>query len=144
MIFLQLRPYRQHSVSQRLFQKLVAHYYGMFEVIGRVGKVAYLLKLPESSSIHPVFHVSQLKHVVGSSTVTSELPPLFDTNNEVVIEPEAIQDTCYDIDGYLEVLIKWRHLPDHETSWLKANEVKHQFLNFSLEDNLKLISLKLP
>ena len=87
MVFLKLRPYRQHSVSRRLFQKLAARYYGPFEVVARVGKVAYKLKLPESSRIHPVFHASQLKPVIGEATVVTELPPVLDGTDEVRIEP---------------------------------------------------------
>ena len=140
MVFLKLRPYRQHSVSRRLFQKLAARYYGPFEVLARVGKVAYKLKLPESSPIHPIFHVSQLKPVIGEATVVTELPPVLDGTDEVRIEPEEILDTRYDEEGYLEVLVKWSHLPTHETSWLRARDVRHQFPSFSLEDKLKLVN----
>ena len=125
MVFLKLRPYRQHSVSRRLFQKLAARYYGPFEVLARVGKVAYRLKLPESSRIYPIFHVSQLKPVIGDATVVTELPPVLDGTAEVHIEPKAILDTRYDEEGCLEVLVKWSHLPTHETSWLRAREVNH-------------------
>ena len=102
--------------------------------------MAYRLKLPESSRIHPVFHISQLKPVIGSTTAVSELPSRLDDNGELVIEPEEIHDTRYDEEGHLEVLIKWRNLPDHEMSWSKASEVKHQFPTFPLEDKLKLVN----
>ena len=54
-IYLKLQPYRQLSVSARKNLKLSARYYGPFEIVQRVGKVAYKLKLPLGSHIHPVF-----------------------------------------------------------------------------------------
>ena len=46
--------------------KLIPRYVGPYEVLQRVGKVAYELKLPnELVSLHPVFHVSMLKKCIG-------------------------------------------------------------------------------
>ena len=39
-----------------------------YEILKRVRKVAYELKLPsELASVHPVFHVSMLKKCIGDS-----------------------------------------------------------------------------
>jgi hypothetical protein len=53
MVFLKLQPYIQSSLAPRSNQKLAFKFFGPFEVIARVGQVAYKLRLPASSSIHP-------------------------------------------------------------------------------------------
>ncbi len=69
-VYLRLQPYRQVSVAARKNPKLVARYYGPFEVETRVGMVAYRLRLPPGSQIHPVFHVSQLKQGTPPNSMT--------------------------------------------------------------------------
>jgi hypothetical protein len=45
--------------------KLTPRYIGPFQIIEKCGKVAYRLKLPEQlSTVHNVFHVSQLKKCI--------------------------------------------------------------------------------
>ena len=47
--------------------KLIPRYVGPYEILQRVGKVSYELKLPsELSSVHPIFHVSMLKKYIGN------------------------------------------------------------------------------
>jgi hypothetical protein len=40
--------------------KLAPRFVGPFEILKRIGEVAYKLKLPSSMSVHDVFHVSML------------------------------------------------------------------------------------
>lgn len=73
-VVLKLRPYRQKSVSRHQNQKLAPRYFGPFEISERIGQVAYKLKLPETTSIHPVFHVSHLMKTIGDRLVSTTLP----------------------------------------------------------------------
>lgn len=73
-VYLKIRPHCQSSMATRLHLKLASSYYGPFEVVKQVGSVAFKLQLPETMRIHPIFHVSQLKLVVGTQQVEKELP----------------------------------------------------------------------
>ncbi|KAL4271478.1 hypothetical protein GQ457_13G013980 [Hibiscus cannabinus] len=63
--FVRLQPYRQLSLRLQRHHKLSPRFFGPYRVIKRIGSVAYQLDLPESTRIHPVFHVSQLKPCKG-------------------------------------------------------------------------------
>jgi hypothetical protein len=78
-----------------------------------VGSVAYKLELPSTSTIHPVFHVSQLKRIVPSDVTLAQLP-----NSLTGIQiPEAILQRRLGVDGRLQVLIKWSGMSSSLATW---------------------------
>jgi hypothetical protein len=82
-VFLKLQPYVQSSVVHRANHKLAFRYYGPFLVDKRIGSVTYRLVLPESSRIHPVFHVSQLKTAVSPQYQVLPALPMNDPTLQV-------------------------------------------------------------
>jgi hypothetical protein len=75
MVYMKLQPYVQSTVMPRANQKLSFRYFGPYQILERIGSVAYRLQLPAQSMIHPVVHVSQLRLAAGfKGQVSSQLP----------------------------------------------------------------------
>lgn len=74
MVYMKLQPYVQSSLAPRANQKLPFCYFGPFKILSRIGAVAYKLELPATSTIHLVFHLSQLKKALASSEDVAQLP----------------------------------------------------------------------
>lgn len=136
-VFVKLQPYRQHSVVHRSNQKLAPKYYGPYEIIDRCGKVAYKLKLPESSQIHPVFHVSQLKIVVGDVHTSTNLPSI---NIETSVkEPEFIIERKMVRRQNMPatmVLVKWKNRSSDDSTWEFLYDLEKRFPDTNLVDKV--------
>lgn len=75
-VYLKLRLYRQSSLGKHAHPKLAPSFAGLFQVISKVGPVAYRLALPQDGGIHPVFHVSVLQKAVGTNLPIFQHPHL--------------------------------------------------------------------
>ena len=62
-VYLRLRE-RKSSLNLGSCSKLSPRYYGPFEVLERIGPVAYRIALPASTRAHNVFHVSLFKKCI--------------------------------------------------------------------------------
>lgn len=137
LVFLKLKQNRQHSVMSRVSPKLSAKYYGPFEVVERIGEVAYRLNLPPSSKIHPVFHVSLLKKAVGKYKVEEVLPTGLEDDRAELMIPELIlaaRSNTKRGETKKQVLVQWKGKLAEEATWEDEVTIRSQFPDFSLGD----------
>lgn len=132
-VYLRLQPYKQFSLQARTNMKLSPRYFGPFQVLKKIGKVAYHLNLPPNSRLHPVFHVSLLKKRLGQATTsTIVLPPIGD-DGVVSPEPVAILDRRlikYKGKPATEVLVQWSNSFQEDATWVLYQTLRNQFPQF--------------
>ncbi|GKA03367.1 putative reverse transcriptase domain-containing protein [Tanacetum coccineum] len=109
--------------------KLAPRYVGPFEIVERIGPVAYRLKLPqELSGIHDTFHVSNLKKCLA------------DTELHVPIDELKIDDKLCFVEEPLEIIdrevkrlkqiripivkVRWNSRRGLEFTWAREDEIK--------------------
>ncbi|CAN6166876.1 unnamed protein product [Urochloa humidicola] len=127
MVFLKLQPYVQSSLAPRSNQKLSFKFFGPFKVLERVGLVAYRPELPATSSIHPVFHISQLKKAVAPEVVViPSVPASIDLPRvpERVLQRRMV--SCGNSSSP-QVLIKWSGWPAEMSTWEALDDLKRRF-----------------
>jgi hypothetical protein len=120
-VFLRIQPYKQISLKQdKKDYKLSPKYYIPYKVLQNIGTMAYKLELPSSSRVHPVFHVSCLKKVIGDKILVETVFPKLDEEGKIILEPESITDIrILQLRNRFisEYLIKWRKLPAEDSTW---------------------------
>ncbi|KAL4556869.1 hypothetical protein LXL04_035035 [Taraxacum kok-saghyz] len=135
-VYLRLRNYRQHSVEARTNQKLSKRFYGPYKILERIGPIAYRLQLPDQSRVHPVFHVSLLKHS-NSQEVANDFPSEWLSDlTQTDPYPETILQQRHPTTNSTQVLVKWLNTDDSEATWEELSDLHLRFPNFTtgLED----------
>lgn len=102
--------------------KLSPRFIGPFEILERVGQVAYRLALPpDISGVHPVFHVSMLrKYVHDPSHVIQHQEVQLDEHLSYVEQPVAIVDRRVKrlrSKDVASVKVVWRGPSGEEMTW---------------------------
>jgi hypothetical protein len=133
MVYLKIQPYKLKKLAKRFNQKLSPRYYGPYEVIQKIGPVAYKLKLTEDTKVHPVFHASVLKKAVNPNIEPQPLPACMNEDWHLEPDPEEALDTRRNDQREVEVLVKWEGLLEFENSWELADKMRKEFPGFLLE-----------
>ena len=105
---------RKNIKTKRPNGKLDFKKLGLFEILEKIGLVNFKLRLPPTSRLHLVFHVSLLEPAIGKRLILSdkEIQP---ENDPDVYEVEKIIDVRRTAEGgQKEYLIKWKRYDDIE------------------------------
>jgi hypothetical protein len=119
MVYIKMQPYRMAAFGIRQSIKLTSKFYGPFRVLEKIGKLAYRLQLPAGVTIHPVFHVNQLKKHLGSNVIPKPGLPLITPDGHIKMEPQQVLQTCsLPRNGVLvtQWLVQWTNLPPNDAS----------------------------
>ena len=88
-----------------------------------MGQVAYQLDLPSQSKLHPVFHVSCLKKVIGTRCqIQTNLPELAEEGS-IWLQPKAVLDQRERLlrqRTIKEVLVQWKYMTPVDATWEPA------------------------
>lgn len=133
-VYVKLQPYRQTSLRSHTFQKLSAKFFGPFEIVAKVGLVAYTLALPAGTRLHPTFHISQLKKRIGSHVASVTLPVVHSDSGHVLLMPKRVLDRrLIQRNGRAvpQLLIKWLNTTEEDSTWEDYNKFALQFPRFN-------------
>ena len=129
MVYVNSRNIRTSRPTKKLAEKSL----GPFEVLAKVGRQSYSIRLPQSlRGIHPVFHVVELEPATPNvipQRVQSPPPPV-SIDGEPEYEISEILDSKLDRRRrkcQLLYKVRWAGYEgtDEETSWLLATELGH-------------------
>ncbi|XP_071905946.1 uncharacterized protein [Coffea arabica] len=113
--------------------KLSAKYFGPYYIEEKIEKVAYRLRLPTTSKIHPVFHVSLLKKKLGDLTTPILQLQNTDEKEQIRVEPVALLSRRMikrKNAAVTQWLIQWWGIEPAEATWEDAEQIKEKFPQF--------------
>ena len=130
-VFLKVSPMRGVMRFDRK-EKLSPRYIGPYQIVRRIGKVAYELDLPSDlEAVHPVFHVSMLRKCIGDPSrvfpvddiqVTEELS--YEEKPVAILDRQVRRLRTKDV---ASVKVLWQNNNREEMTWEAEDEMKNKY-----------------
>ncbi|GKE86582.1 putative reverse transcriptase domain-containing protein [Tanacetum coccineum] len=125
--------------------KLAPRYVGPFEILERIGPVAYRLRLPEElSSVHDTFHVSNLKKCLADASLHVPLNEIkVDKTLRFVEEPIEIMDReikKLKRSNIALVKVCWNSKRGSEFTWERKHHIKSKYPQIFVYHNVESAS----
>ena len=130
-VFLKVSP-TKGTMRFGLRGKLSPRYVGPFQILDRVGPVAYRVALPPAlARVHNVFHVSMLKKCVRDPDQVVELEPL-NLQEDLTYEEQPIKILDTKVKQLRQhqiryVKVQWSRHSDREATWELESEMRQYF-----------------
>ncbi|TYK18857.1 ty3-gypsy retrotransposon protein [Cucumis melo var. makuwa] len=131
MVFLKVAPMKGVLRFEKK-GKLSPHFVWPFEILERIGSVAYSLALPPSlSAVHDVFHVSMLRKYVTDLTHVVDFEPLQISEN-LSYEEQRVEILAREVKKLRSreislVKVLWRNHGVEEATWEREEDMRAQY-----------------
>ena len=126
-VFLRVRP-RKSPIRYGKGSKLAPRFVGPFEILERIGPVAYRLALPPSlARIHDVFHVSVLRQYIPDVVHVLDWNALQVEDGQLALEPVRIlEQRELTLRGRTieQVRVQWDPTDDFSATWEDASRLR--------------------
>ncbi|GJV75228.1 hypothetical protein Tco_1506812 [Tanacetum coccineum] len=125
--------------------KLALRYVGPFEILERIGLVAYRLRLPkELNSVHDTFHVSNLKKCLADASLHVPLDEIkVDKTLHFVEEPIKIMDREIRKLKHREIAfvkVRWNSKRGPEFTWEHEDQMRIKYPQLFVDQVVELAS----
>ncbi|KAI3797625.1 hypothetical protein L1987_32885 [Smallanthus sonchifolius] len=122
--------------------KLAPRYIGPFEIINRIGPVAYKLKLPQGlNGVHNTFHISNLKKCLADESLHIPLDEVqIDDKLRFIEEPMEIMDREVKTLKRSRILIakvRWNSKQGPEYTWEREDNMKLKYPHLFKDESVK-------
>ncbi|KAL0282370.1 UNVERIFIED_CONTAM: hypothetical protein Sradi_7263100 [Sesamum radiatum] len=127
-VYLKVSP-TQGVMHFGMTRKLSPRFVGLFEVLERIGEVAYRLTLPPSlSRIHDVFHVSLLRRYLSDPSHVLEVEPFVIKEDlryeEIPLRIVDRKEQQLRTRSVAYVKIQWSNHTEQEATWELENKIR--------------------
>ena len=108
--------------------------HGPFQVVERIGSVAYRLRLPPKTRIHDVFHIVFLKKHIGDLPAAPVALPPIAHGRALPVPAKVLRATP--ANNSWNLLVQWEGRSPAEATWEPLADFKESYPTFKLEEEL--------